>query len=230
MKLQKRMPVVIVLVILIGAILAGCSNNNQFETLPKTLAAMTQKAMSIPVSTYTPEPTGTTTLTPLPSETPTITMTPAPNFTDFTKVTPAPAKVNVATWLGVSFKFVKSDINEIVKPLDPNSTTGKEESYGRGKKTANLYFMADKNELYKKVISTATYVSVTFSDGKTETVYDGWESKGGALKGFYASEKTDSIGEVDFAFGIPKEGMEIVQLKIAENAAIKDKAVVLYQK
>jgi hypothetical protein len=114
--------------------------------------------------------------------------------------------------------------------MAPNSTTGKEEQYGRGKKTANLYFMTDTSEMYKKVINANTYVIVTFSDGTTLNIYDGWEKSGGMLKGYYASEKADTVGEVDFAFGIPKDGMDIVELKIAENAEKKDKAVTLYQK
>jgi hypothetical protein len=227
MKILNRIPVVCLIIVITAGMLSGCSRNDQYETVPQTLAAMTQKAMSISISTVTPEPTEPPTETPYPSDTPTITITPTPDFTDFAKVTPAAAQVNVAVWNNVNFKFVKSEISEITKPLDPHSTTGKEASFGRGKKTANIYFMADLNALYKNVISTNTYISVTFSDG---SVHEGWEKSGGALKGFYASEKTDTIGEVYFAFGIPKEGLEIVELKIAENKDMKNKAVVLYQK
>ncbi|HEX7556750.1 MAG TPA: hypothetical protein VF338_09015 [Leptolinea sp.] len=230
MKFPNRLLFDCLIIVMTAGMLAGCSNNNQFETVPQTLAAMTQKAMSISVATKTPGPTGTATQTAIPAETATATVAPPLDYTDFTKVTPAPAQVNVAMWNNVNFKFVKSEISEVTRPLDPHSTTGKEMKNGKGKKTANLYFMADVNELYKKVISTSTFVSVTFSDGKEDIVYEGWESKGGALKGFYASEKTDTIGEVDFAFAIPKEGMEIVRLEIAENKNLKDKAVVLYQK
>ena len=124
--------------------------------------------------------------------------------------------VNAAAFNGVNFKFVKSEVSAVSKPLDPNSTTGKETEYDHGKATANLYFMADVSGLYKTVINTSTYVIVTFSDGEKETVMEGWEKAGGALKGFYASEKADTVGEVDFSFAIPKEGMQVVKLMIAE--------------
>jgi hypothetical protein len=230
MKNQYVIPVICLVFLILAGMTAGCSNNDQFESVPKTMAALTQIALSMPAETETPEPTWTATRTLAPSETPTITVTPTPDFTDFTKVNPAPATVNVAAFQGVNFKFVKSEISEVTKPLDPHSKTGKENKYGHGKKTANLYFMTDASEMYKKVINTNTFVVVTFSDGTKQTVYEGWESKGGALKGFYASEKTDTVGEVDFSFGIPKEGMEVVQLKIAESYEKKDKAVVLFQK
>lgn len=230
MKFLSRISVGCLIIVFISGMVAGCSNKDQFETIPQTLAAMTQKAFVILAATNTPEPTEPPTVTPVPSDTPTLTVTPTPDFTDFLKVTPGAAQVNTATWKGVNFKFVKSEVSELTKPLDPNSTTGKEKSYGKGKKTANIYFMADVPALYNKVISTTTYVSVIFSDGTTESQYEGYEKNGGALKAFYASEKTDSIGEVFFVFGVPKEGQEIVQVKIAENKNAKDKAVVLYQK
>ncbi len=215
---------------LIVSVLAGGCANDQNQVIAQTMAALTQQAMSLPVITLTPEPTWTPTQTLVPTEIPTITLTPTPDYTDFTKVTPAPASVNTAIYQGVSFKFIKNEISAVAKPLDPNSTTGEETEYDHGKPTANLYFMTDSSEMYRKVINTNSYLIVTFSDGETATIYEGWEKNGGALKGFYASEKADTVGEVDFAFGIPKEGMEITQLKIAESRATKDKAVVLYQK
>ncbi len=230
MKFLNRISVGCLVLVMAAGMVGGCSSKDQYDTVPLTLAAMTQKALYISASTPTPEPTATPTKILVPSETPTPAATPTSDYTNFSKVNPAPARVNVAVWNGVSFKFVKSEVSETTKPLDPHSTTGREESFGRGKKTANLYFMSDVNELYKKVISTNTYVSVTFSDGVKETVFEGWEKNGGALKGFYASEKTDTIGEAYFAFTIPKEGLELVELKIAENKSLKDKAVVLYQK
>lgn len=230
MKNRNSMTIIGVLIIIALSLISGCSNNDQLESLPKTMAALTQQAMYVQPVTYTPAPTNTPTLTPVPSNTPTITITPTPDFTNFSFVTPAAAQVNTAIFKGVNFKFVKSEVSEVTRPMDPNSTTGREESFGRGKKTANLYFMTDLNDMYKRVVNTNTYISVTFSDGTTESVFEGYEKKGGALKGFYASEKTDTVGEVYFAFGIPKEGMEITQLKIAETVDQKDKAVVLYQK
>jgi hypothetical protein len=230
MKKQFHIAMILLVLLSIGGLTAGCGNNDQFEAVAKTMAVLTQAAMAGPAVTDTPAPTETPTATLPPTATPTITITPTPDYTDFTKVSPAAATVNMAVWQGVNFKFVKYEVSETSKPMAPNSTTGKEEQYGRGKKTANLYFMTDTSEMYKKVINANTYVIVTFSDGTTQKIYDGWEKSGGMLKGYYASEKADTVGEVDFAFGIPKDGMDIVELKIAENAEKKDKAVTLYQK
>ena len=229
MRTPKKM-VLVIAIMMFAALMAGGCANDQNQAIAQTMAALTQQALSLPVITFTPEPTWTPTLTVAPSETPTITPTPTPDFTDFAKVTPAPASVNTAIYQGVNFKFVKYEVNALSKPMDPNSTTGTETEYDRGKPTANLYFMTDTSEMYRTVVNTSSFVIVTFSDGENMTIYEGWEKNGGALKGFYASEKADSVGEVDFAFGIPKEGMEITQLKIAENRDAKDKAVVLYQK
>ncbi len=230
MRTQYRIAVICLIFMVLSSLLAACGNNDQLESLPKTMAALTQKAMFLPAVTYTPIPTETATLTPIPSETPTITITPTPDFTNFLNVTPASAQVNTAVFKGVNFKFVKSEISETSKPMDPNSTTGKETSYAKGKKTANVYFMTDSSEMYKKVIGDKTYISVTFSDGVKETVYEGWEKNGGALKSYYASEKKDTVGEVDFIFGIPKDSLTVVEVKIAESVETKDKAVVLYKK
>src|SRR5512133_24617 len=156
MKNQYRIPVICLVFLLLAGMTAGCGNDDQFESVPKTMAALTQIALSMPAETDTPEPTWTATLTLVPSDTPTITVTPTPDYTDFTKVTPAAATVNVAAFQGVNFKFVKSEISETSKPLDPNSTTGKETQYAKGKKTANLYFMTDMSEMYKKVINSST--------------------------------------------------------------------------
>lgn len=230
--MQKQIHLIVILIVLLslGGLTAGCGNNDQFEAVAKTMSVLTQAALAGPAVTDTPAPTFTPTETLPPTETPTITITPTPDFTDFTKVTPAAATVNTGSWQGVNFKFVKYEVSESTKPMDPHSTTGQETQYGRGKKTANLYFMTDTSEMYKKVINANTYVIVTFSDGTNLKVYDGWEKNGGLLKGYYASEKKDTVGEVDFAFGIPKDGMDIVELKIAENAEKKDKAVTLFQK
>jgi len=230
MDIRQRITDAVPIFLIILLSLAGCSNNEQLESLPKTMAALTQQAMYVAPVTYTPAPTETPTITPFPSDTPTITVTPTPDFTDFTRVTPAAARLNVAVWQGINFKFVKSEISETSKPMDPKSTTGKEESYGRGKKTANVYFMTDQSEMYKKVINNDTFVIVTFSDGVKQKIFEGWEKKGGALKGFYASEKTDTVGEVDFFFNTPADSMDVIEVKIAESAEAKDKAVVLYTK
>lgn len=229
MRTPRNTAFLLVMIMSVALMAGGCAND-QNQVIAQTMAALTQQAMSLPVITLTPEPTWTPTQTIEPTETPTITPTPTPDYTDFTKVTPAPAAVNTAVYQGVNFKFVKYEVNAKSKPMDPNSTTGTETEYDRGKPTANLYFMTDTSEMYRTVINTSSFVIVTFSDGETMTIYEGWEKNGGALKGFYASEKADTVGEVDFSFGIPKEGMEITQLKIAANRAEKDKAVVLYQK
>jgi len=230
--MQKQIQISLILLVLLSlsGLTAGCGNNDQFEAVAKTMAVLTQAAMAAPAETDTPAPTFTPTETLPPTQTPTITITPTPDFTDFTRVTPAAATVNTGIWQGINFKFVKNEISETTKPMDPNSTTGQEAQYGRGKKTANLYFMTDTSEMYKKVINSTTFVIVTFSDGTTQKVYEGWEKNGGMLKGYYASEKSDTVGEVDFSFGLPQEGMEVVELKIAENAEKKDKAVTIYQK
>jgi len=230
--MQKQIKITLILLVLLSlsGLTAGCGNNDQFEAVAKTMAVLTQAAMAAPAETDTPAPTFTPTETLPPTQTPTVTITPTPDFTDFTRVTPAAATVNTGTWQGINFKFVKNKISETTKPMDPNSTTGQEAQYGRGKKTANLYFMTDTSEMYKKVINSTTFVIVTFSDGTTQKVYEGWEKNGGLLKGYYASEKSDTVGEVDFSFGLPQEGMEVVELKIAENAEKKDKAVTIYQK
>lgn len=230
MKKQFHTALILLVLLTIGGLTAGCGNNDQFEAVAKTMAVLTQAAMAGPVATDTPEPTATPTETLPPTQTPTVTITPTPDFTDFTRVTPAPATVNTAAWQGVNFKFVKYEVSETTRPMDPHSTTGQEEQFGRGKKTANLYFMTDTSEMYKKVINSSTFVIATFSDGSELKIYEGWEKNGGQLKGYYASEKADTVGEVDFAFGIPKEGMDIVELKIAENAEKKDTAVTLFQK
>lgn len=230
MKKQCHICIGLIVVLLAAGVLAGCGNNDQFESVAKTMAVLTQAAMAGPQVTDTPEPSSTPTETLPPTQTPTVTITPTPDFTDFTRVTPAPAKINTAAWNGVNFKFVKNEISESTRPMDPHSTTGKESQYGRGKKTANLYFMTDSSEMYKQVINSNTFVIVTFSDGTNQKVYEGWEKNGGMLKGYYASEKADTVGEVDFSFGLPADGMEVVELKIAVNAEQKDKAVTLYQK
>jgi hypothetical protein len=229
MRTPKKIALFFIVILMAGLLSTGCAND-QNQAIAQTMAVLTQQAMSLPVITFTPEPTLPPTETLIPSETPTITPTPTPDYTNFSKVTPAPATVNAAAFQGVNFKFVKSEISATSKPMDPNSTTGKETEYDHGKATANLYFMADVSGLYKTVISNSTYVIVTFSDGEKETILEGWEKTGGALKGFYASEKADTVGEVDFAFSIPKEGMQIVKLMVAANKSVKDKAVVLYQK
>jgi hypothetical protein len=187
MDIRQRITDAVPIFLIILLSLAGCSNNEQLESLPKTMAALTQQAMYVAPVTYTPAPTETPTITPFPSDTPTITVTPTPDFTDFTRVTPAAARLNAAVWRGINFKF-------------------------------------------KKVINNDTFVIVTFSDGVKQKIFEGWEKKGGALKGFYASEKTDTVGEVDFFFNTPADSMDVIEVKIAESAEAKDKAVVLYTK
>ncbi|GAP21296.1 hypothetical protein [Leptolinea tardivitalis] len=229
MKTQHKLIFVSLGFILVGGLISGCGSD-QNQVVAQTMAALTQKAIMEAAATNTPLPPPTATETPLPSATPTPTITPTPDYTNFNKVTPAAASVNVASYKNVNFKFVKMEIGSKVIPLDPNATTGKEYEFNKGQNTANIYFMADVNAIYNKVISTNTYVIVTFSNGEKQLVLEGWNSKGGALKGFYASEKTDTVGEADFAFAIPEEGMEIVELQLAESAKAKDNAVVLFKK
>ncbi len=99
-------------------------------------------------------------------------------------------------------------------------------------KMAIIYFITDKKEIAEKVISKNTYLNITFSDGKEEIVGEGNYdlTKFKLYGGYLASGPTEPLGLAIFFFYIPKEGMELTQLKIAESASQKDKAVVLFQK
>jgi hypothetical protein len=204
-------------------VMASLTVNSTTATVVPTSATPTES----PTATEIP-PTATATELPL-TATPEITVT--PDFTDFVNFVPLPAKVNEANWNGVNFKFVLLEVSSVKRGLVPELP---DQVHPKKIEAANIYFLTDQKDIFNKVIvSSRTYLKVTFSNGEKEVVYEGTlRSLMLSLKsrGWTGSRPASPIGKVQFYFSIPEKGMELVELKIAESSNLVNKAVTIYQK
>lgn len=220
-------------------LLAGCTTSTPISVKAASVVPSVQTATSteppatpteaLPTATPTEVPT-TATSTEVPvTATPEATAT--PDYYNFDKFVPEKAQVNEASWNGVNFKLALLEVSNVKKGLVPEIP---DDVHRKGEKVANIYFLADKKDIYNKVIvSSNTYVNVTFSNGEKKVVYEGTLKQlmlALKSKGWSASRPNSPIGKVQFYFTVPEEGMELTELKIAESVNAASKAVTLYEK